>query len=162
MNWTEVLPTFRIRRARDEDLASVAELAASTFRREEVDPDALVDGNQHWVALDDDRDVAAYLSARIETRPGETVLWIESIAVAPFARGNGLQKRLLRAALKWGEREGAMVARSYTAPSNAESINSFVRAGFSATRVPGDGEERWCHWVRPLSPAAVEVPSTVH
>jgi ribosomal protein S18 acetylase RimI-like enzyme len=162
MTWTIVEPAFRIRRARDEDLASVAELAASTFRREEVDPDALVDSNQHHVAIDDDGDVAAYVSWRVETRPGETVLWIESIAVAPFARGNRLQARLLRAALKWGEREGAMVARSYTAPSNAESINGFVRAGFSATRVPGDGEDRWCHWVRPLSPAAAEVPGSLH
>jgi L-amino acid N-acyltransferase YncA len=162
VNWTEVEPRFRIRRAKDEDLASVAELAASTFRSEEVDPDALVDSHQHWVAIDDDGDVAAYASARIETRLGETVAQIESVAVAPYARGNRLQVRLLRAIVKWGEREGAMVARSYCHPTNAASASSFFRAGFMATAVPGPGEDRWVHFVRPLSPAAIEVPSSLH
>jgi hypothetical protein len=30
------------------------------------------------------------------------------------------------------------------------------------TSVPGPDEARWIHWLRPLSPAAIEVPSSLH
>jgi GNAT superfamily N-acetyltransferase len=53
-----------------------------------------------------------------------------SAGVIPEYRGQGLQKRLIKARLKWLRVEGCKYAYTYTLPYNAASLNSLLRCGF--------------------------------
>lgn len=90
----------------------------------------LAGSDQIWEAVADDGRLAAVAGASV---PDET-LHLTLCIVAPWARGNGLQRRLIDVRLRWGRRNGATRAHTYCATDNRPSLISLVRKGFSPFR----------------------------
>lgn len=76
--------------------------------------------------------IAAYATA-YETEAG--ILSLRGCQVARKYRGRGLQRRLLRARLRWARRHGMRTVRTYVAVDNAPSLVNVLRAGFAPFRV---------------------------
>lgn len=80
-----------------------------------------------WVALHRARPVAfACLSPSQQIPDG---IYLSRCGVLPAARGNGIQRRLIRARLAWAKRQGYKWAVSDTT-DNVPSANSLIACGF--------------------------------
>ncbi len=146
---------MRVRRATDLDV--VVDLDNECFTDDDqVRPR---DGGAWWVATDDGRPVG-YSGGRVWERDGGVFI-IERQGVIPEARGHGLQRRFIRAALNYAKREGLSSVWSYTAHWNVHSSNNFIRTGFvlwspshwggvpNPAEVVEDGAG-WLYWKRDL------------
>lgn len=98
-----------------------------------------------WVAYDGDRPVA-YAGLYVQTKGLEA--HFERCGVLPSARGQGLQRALIKARLVWCRRKGMLVAKTYTSgPQHADGANAYSIAnlrdcGFQSRVVSGG------KWVR--------------
>lgn len=104
------------------------------------------EAHETWVAHDGPT-LVAVAAARAD-RQDPTALFLSTCFVAPAARGHGLQKRLIRARLRYGRRAGFQWAWSYTATFSVASMRSLIACGFKPTRrrsVPG-----FICWEKPL------------
>jgi len=91
--------------------------------------------------------------------PGEErAAYLHRAAVLPSHRGQGIQRRMIRARLSWARRAGIEEAWTYTSHVNAASANNLIREGFTlwlpgswggSTRhlLPSDGVA-WLYWRR--------------
>lgn len=61
---------------------------------------------------------------------GDDAVYVELVGVLPEATGQGLQRKLMRVALRWARKAGAKLAISYTAHWNHASSNNFVADGW--------------------------------
>lgn len=101
-----------------------------------------------WIAKEIDESVgyakvAGYAGARIVD--GE--IYLERAAVCKWARGQGLQKKLIRARLRYGRAQRCTHAVTYTI-NNPASANSLISCGFRAYTpaypwVDGDDVSYW-------------------
>lgn len=94
--------------------------------------------------------LAAYAGARLVDEG--TALYLCRAGVLPWARGQGLQRRLIQTRVRWGKAQGATRAITYTMPSNPASANSLIRCGFRAYSPArawtGPGA---CYWLKALA-----------
>lgn len=76
------------------------------------------------------------------------ILYLNSAAIAPDARGNGLQRRLIRCRTRYANRYD-LTAITYTTPDNSVSINNLVACGFKSYQpeYPWVGRQ-YCYWRR--------------
>lgn len=86
------------------------------------------DGHTWWVVLDDAGEAVGYASAVYRSELG--YVYLSRCMVMECARGNGLQKRLLRARVKWARSLGAQEVITYTLLKNYESLTNLLRFGF--------------------------------
>lgn len=100
-----------------------------------------------WIARSGS-DVAGYAGARLAA---DGSLFFERAAVCKWARGYGLQKRLIRARLRWGRAQGCDYAITYTL-DNPPSANSLITCGFKvyAPAVPWIDGDDCTYWRRKL------------
>ena len=76
--------------------------------------------------------------------------------VRPDARGQGLQRRLIRARVAYAKREGFPEVWTYTSNYNVASSNNLIREGFtlwapgswggSSTPMRPSGGYAWLYW----------------
>ncbi len=95
-----------------------------------------------WYAFDGD-EIVGFATARV--LDGDA-LYFNSAAVHPKARGQGLQRRLIRCRLRYAKRHD-LTSITYTTPDNAVSINNLVACGFKAYQpeYPWVGKQ-YCYW----------------
>ena len=92
-----------------------------------IDPKAAYDKANWWVAWDGKTPVA-FAGAWMYAPHGWCFL--ERCGVLPSHRGHGLQKRLIKARMKWAHKWEAIGANTYTIPGNHKSANSLIACGF--------------------------------
>ncbi|MEQ8603053.1 MAG: GNAT family N-acetyltransferase [Marivibrio sp.] len=143
---------WSLRRARPEDAATLAALAAEAFapyiarigrRPAPMDADyaAAAAAGRATVALDASGAAAGFIVARPSEDPRRWM--IETIAVAPSLQGRGLGRRLLAAAEADGRAAGARIATLYTNAAMTENLDFYPRRGYRETdRRREDGFER--------------------
>lgn len=89
----------------------------------------------HWVAW-----VDGYSAGFCSARPlyGESGCFFCWAGVLKWARGHGLQRRLIRARLKWAKRHYSY-ALTYVSPDNYASLANLIKCGFQIY----DPDWRW-------------------
>jgi len=88
-------------------------------------------GSARWWLASVDGQTVAYAGAKALQGANAGHVMLCRAGVLPCARGAGLQKRLIRARLRWAaglERVGAVV--TYTVRDNVRSSNSLIACGF--------------------------------
>ena len=71
----------------------------------------------------------------VSTAEGAFSAWIEDVCVAESARGAGIGRRLLAAALDWARAQGATRAQLLADLDNAPALAFYERLGWQATRL---------------------------
>jgi GNAT superfamily N-acetyltransferase len=90
-------------------------------------------GNVYWLVRDEDRKPVGFCSCRPSIERKDTV-FLSRVALLPEARGNGLQRRMIRTRLRWARSEGYTRALTYTWLTNIASQRSLIREGFMPYR----------------------------
>ena len=88
-------------------------------------------GDEHtfWVATSDDGTSAGYCAAVF--RPEHGYVFLSRAAVFPWAAGTGLQRRMIRARVRWARGiAGCDRVITYTSLKNYESMVNLLRCGF--------------------------------
>lgn len=112
-----------MRLAQVDDVEEARELHKLAF------PSDCWPGDTHtfWVATEGE-DIAGMCSALyLDDRK---LVYLSRAAVAIKFRGRGLQRKMIRARVKWGMEQGAMVAWTYTMLRNHSSITNLIKEGF--------------------------------
>lgn len=138
---------YRIRLAREDEIEECQALCLAFF------PDATQPAPESiwWVAVRGEDEIAAFASARILEEDGS--LFMNSAGVLLEHRGQGLQKRLIRARCRWAKRHAPTKAVvTYTVTSNARSANSLIGCGFRqyVPAVPWFAGDDCVYWVKKL------------
>lgn len=118
-----------IRIRRTEDLQAVHELDRLTFP---LDKPSLGDqdvAHEWWVAEDRNEPVG-FVGLHI----GPKGAFVPRVGVAPWARGSGLQKRLVRVAMRYARRQGVERVYTYVLASNIASLRSLLAVGLKPYR----------------------------
>jgi GNAT superfamily N-acetyltransferase len=92
------------------------------------------DDHAHWALHEPNGAVVAFCSAVY--RPGAGYVYLSSAGVLPTHRGGGVQRRLIRHRLRWGQRQGATRAVTYTLLHNYASIANLLKCGFRFAAKP--------------------------
>jgi GNAT superfamily N-acetyltransferase len=142
---------IQVRRARSaREIARCKQLHEATFEGSPLPQPSSV----WWVAVAAG-EIVGFASARLLE---DSNALLNSAGVLRSWRGQGIQKRLIRARVRWAQRAGARRAVTYTMPHNAPSANSLIRCGFRhfTPAVPwfrccGQCEESVVYWARELT-----------
>jgi GNAT superfamily N-acetyltransferase len=122
---------------RTEDVDEVRDLHTLTFPGDEW----VGDGREYWIVQQDGRAVGFAVATYI---PETNCVSLDRAGVIPGANGQGLQRRLIHARLRWAKRLGACVAITYVALRNYQSIVNLLKCGFhfyTPERKPGAYED---------------------
>lgn len=116
-----------VRIARDEDIDEVVDLdrqciPGCAWSRDEA--------TTLFVIKDIDDHVCAYASLRTLEGIDEGSAYFDRAGVAPWARGRGLQRQLIRARERWCRRHGMRIGLTYTLATNPRSSNNLMRCGW--------------------------------
>jgi GNAT superfamily N-acetyltransferase len=146
--------TFTIRKIPRYDYGIVLDMDSVFF---DVAPD-IGEHTAWWVAFDESGAPVAYAGAMM-WEPDQA-MYMHRAAVMLSARGNGLQRRLVRARERWGRANGAALSYTYTSASNLASANNLIRCGYTlwapsqwcGQRDPARGANghSWLYWQRRL------------
>lgn len=123
---------------RTEDLRTCKALHTLLFPADEFE----VRGVAFWLAKDDDGEPAGFCSAK-PSIIDDNAAFLSRAGVLPHARGQGLQRRMIRTRLKWARAEGFSRAITYTHISNIPSARNLIACGFTvyAPDYPFAGED---------------------
>ena len=83
---------------------------------------------QLWVCYDGKQSPVAFCAAR--KLKGEPGVFFNRSGVLPSANGEGLQRRMIHARLRWAKEIGAKYALTYTMDHNHASIVNLLKCGF--------------------------------
>lgn len=106
-------------------------------------------GSRVWAVYARDGVMLGYATAIMYGRTA----WLRYCVVDRAARGGGIQRRLLRARLRWARARRATCVRTYTSYDNWPSYRNLVAAGFRVTRGypdPAASGGGWVYWRRAL------------
>lgn len=108
-----------------------------------------------WWGVFDGRALVGYAGAKVFDRCGERGAVLTRSGVVPRYRGRGLQRRLIRARLRWAREEACPEAWTYTHFKNTSSANNLIRTGFTLWRPAHWGgirtaDPRWLYWRKVL------------
>jgi len=147
-----------VRRASEEDMDEVLELdrvcVPGCYWR-------LDEANALFVIDADDGRVCAYASLRVLGLVDEAdrgAAYFDRAGVAPWARGRGLQRQLIRARERWCRGRSVRVGITYTVPTNCASSNNLIRCGWRLYRPENAwGGREALYWKRAFLPCAADV-----
>lgn len=122
---------LRIRQTYNEKL--IQELDKQVF----PDDDPVTTEGHLWWVIYDGKTPVAYAGAKYIV--AETVVYLSRAGVLESHRGKHLQRRLIRARVRWARKIGATQAITYTFVDNPASSNNLIKCGF-VTYVP---EWKW-------------------
>ncbi len=118
----------RIRIARTEELEEILKM---DFRLFGVSLGSMVDTSTWWLAeaeLLGHWEPVGYAAAELTNN--DTYAFLNRAGVMPVARGQGLQKRLIKVREKWARAHGATHAWTYVYYSNLASMRSLISCGY--------------------------------
>lgn len=95
------------------------------------------DDHTYW-ALTDGKDHHALTSAVYRHEKG--YIYLSYAIIMPTTQAKGLQRRLIQHRLRWGKRQGAFYAVTYTLQDNYPSMTNLLRCGFRFASEP----RGWC------------------
>ncbi len=92
-------------------------------------------GNKYWLAWNEEGEPVGYASARRLREESREPRWRETaflsrVGVLASARKGGLQRRFIRARVRWARRHGLKRVVTYTAWGNVWSARALVREQF--------------------------------
>lgn len=96
------------------------------------DDPVVIEGHLWWVIYDGKTPIA-YAGAKY--LPHEKVVYLSRAGVLDGYRGKHLQRRLIRARVRWARKIGATQAITYTVVTNPASSNNLIKCGF-VTYIP--------------------------
>lgn len=119
---------------RTEDLDDVRELHNLTFPLDEW----VGDDREFWIVRDADGQGVGFCAAMYQ--PSSNCVALDRAGVIDTAHGAGLQKRMIRARLRWARSLGATGAIAYCALRNYQSIANLLKCGFRfySSETPSD------------------------
>lgn len=91
------------------------------------------DDHTYWVLLQGDEAVG--LTSAV-FRPEKGYVYLSYAIIMPHVKSKGLQRRLIHHRLRWGKRQGAIYATTYTVLHNYPSIMNLLRCGFRFAAQP--------------------------
>lgn len=100
--------------------------------RQLIGSDPVAATDEAWLVSRNDGVSVGYATGKIW--PPDNYFYFTRCGVLPEARRNGLQRRLIRARLKWAKRHGCAGAYTYTLPANVGSANNLIATGFRLWR----------------------------
>lgn len=112
---------FRI--IRTKNVAVVRALHALTFPLDEW----VGDDRTFWLVRKDGLNVGF---AAAMYQPGTNLVSLDRAGVLPYVEGSGLQRRLIRARLRWARKLGARAAITYISQRNYQSMVNLLKCGF--------------------------------
>ncbi len=86
------------------------------------------EGGYYWGAFEGRRLIG--YAGLIPSRRFSDAVYLHCAGVLPEARGNHLQRRLIRVRLAWARRSGYLWAVTYVMPYNVPSLRSLIACGF--------------------------------
>lgn len=121
---------IRVRLATDEELDDVRALDRELLKAYEATPDTVYYVAEACDVLTGLGSIVGYGGVRLPPQwPG--VAFLSRAGVLPEYRGQGIQKRLIRARVAWAKRSNqATHAITYTNYYNPASSNALIAAGF--------------------------------
>lgn len=129
----------KLRRWKQADSGPLRDMDAACFP---TDTSFWNDERYHWWRIGD----VAYAGLRVDKKTNTA--HFTRAGVMPEARGQGLQKVLIKARLTWCKRAGVRTVKTYTSIDNHASIASLKACGFSARRSK-DG--KWIRFTKELT-----------
>jgi GNAT superfamily N-acetyltransferase len=84
-------------------------------------------GTAYWLLVDLDTNEPVGFASAKKLR---NVVYLNRAGVLPHANGRGLQRRLIKARLRWAKKIGAVCAITYTVYDNHPSICNLLKCGF--------------------------------
>lgn len=123
--------TFRVRASRD--LATIKAFQQRLFGTKDE-----VEGNDWWVATDTVGSPVGFATARASKKE-KGAAFLSRCGVSVKARGNGLQRRFIRARVAWARKRGFRRAVTYCMLGNVASARNLIREGF----LPYWPKKRW-------------------
>lgn len=112
---------FRITRTTNVEL--VRALHALTFPLDEW----IGDDREFWLVRKDDHAVGF---AAAMYQPSTKLVSLDRAGVLPKANGLGIQRRLIKARIRWAGRMGAKGLITYTSQRNYQSMVNLLKCGF--------------------------------
>lgn len=118
---------MKIRRTSDWDACASIQLATCP----DDTPETPALGNVFWLACDG-KTPAAFASLR----PGRTkgTAFLSRAGVLPVYRGLGLQRKLIRARVRWAKKHGYRRVVTYVLPDSSHSLANLLACGFDVYR----------------------------
>ena len=129
------LQRVRIRRATEDDMDAVLDMDRACLPWERNGAPEQGD-HVRWWAAEIDGDLAGYAAARF-AYSCVGGLYLSRAGVAVWARGGGIQRKMIRAREAWGRRKGLHVA--ITDASGTASMINLIRCGY----LPWDPDYPW-------------------
>ena len=117
-----------VRIRRTEDLQAVHELDRITFPGDK--PTLEKEATHEWWLAEDAGGPVGFLGLHL----GSSSASITRVGVVGSARGNGLQKRLMRTAIQFARRRGIARVCTYVMATNIPSLRSLLAVGFKPYR----------------------------
>lgn len=144
------MPTrYTVRPAKSADMDRVLEIERASFGKDAYDRKLFAEYQRKcgglFLLAEGERTIDGYSIACMCVRQGNLVASLESIAVAPNARGKGAASSLLKSTIRRLKLQGVSRITLMVRRSNAIALQFYERRGFTAVRrVPGyyeNGEE---------------------
>jgi GNAT superfamily N-acetyltransferase len=132
---------LRVRRS--DDVLLVTSLNHIIMPEDDLDhhPD-----DQYWVAWDDKTPVGFAVCRVLEF--DKATCYFTRSGVMPTHRGRGLQKRLIRARLRWAKSAGCTSAITYTIQDNPQSYSNLQSCGFKLYQPDYEWVDGCLFWIR--------------
>ena len=86
--------------------------------------------HNYWLVYDRENSPVGFAGLDINKMAERPYAFLSWCGVLKEARGNGLQKRLIQARVRYGRRLGMERFVTYTSPDNVASANNLIRCGF--------------------------------
>jgi GNAT superfamily N-acetyltransferase len=112
--------SYKVRRTTDLDMVRALDLA--TFPNDER---VATDSAAWWILTCEGKPVG-FAGARL----ANGMAYLCRAGVLPEHRGKGLQRRLIRARVRWAMASDAFACYTYTVTTNHRSANNLIRCGF--------------------------------
>jgi GNAT superfamily N-acetyltransferase len=110
-----------------------------------------IDRQLWWIARTETGKAVGFLGA--EAIP-HNLAYISRVGVVWGSRGQGIQRRLVRACIRWARKRCTKAVITYTLGANIASANNFIREGFvlyePATEWAGPAGDGQLYWWRDI------------
>jgi GNAT superfamily N-acetyltransferase len=140
-----VTTNYRIRKCEPE---AVKDIADQLLVDEDSESVWTLDG-EYWAVVDQAGTQVGFAGLRASRRWTDCV-YFHCAGVSETARGHHLQRRLIRARLRWAAGAGYLYAHTYTLLTNPASSKSLVACGFRPYWPTWPWAGRVCYWYRRL------------
>jgi GNAT superfamily N-acetyltransferase len=152
----------KVRRAREVDFEEIRALDQLCMPLDERVDLKDVDSHAWWVVRNQDSIAVAFAGCHIIDDGALQICLLSRAGVMPQARGRGIQKKLLKARIRWARDQGCDQVWTYTAHYNIASSNSLISSGFKLWRpyswsgstdvMSTENDTAWLYWHLPVEP----------